>query len=275
MPTVTRLYPDFAEDIPLHGLYLSHDLRGVGEGRPFVYTNFVQSLDGRISENDPHSGRRRVPEAIANDHDWRLYMELLAQADAVLTTARHLNAVSEGRHGELLCITEADHPDLLAWRQARGLSAVPVCIAVSQRLHLPIEALRQRHAGEFAVVTTEQADDGAVQSLETAGVQVVTAGAGPGLRGRDLISAVAGLGHQRIYSIAGPRLLHTLLDDDQVDRLYLTWCQRLLGGERYDTLVAGPPLSPPRDFQLHQLYLDHHAPAGGSQLMVSMNRRGT
>ena len=49
--TIWQLYPTPARTIALNGLYLSHDLWREHEalGRPFVYTNYVTSIDGRIA----------------------------------------------------------------------------------------------------------------------------------------------------------------------------------------------------------------------------------
>ena len=48
--TIWQLYPAPSREVPLPGLYLRHDLRRYGPelGRPFVYTNYVASIDGRM-----------------------------------------------------------------------------------------------------------------------------------------------------------------------------------------------------------------------------------
>ena len=52
---VIRLFPGPGQELPLQGLYLNHALRQKAEslGRPFVYANFVTSLDGRIAVPGP------------------------------------------------------------------------------------------------------------------------------------------------------------------------------------------------------------------------------
>lgn len=269
---ITRLYPPPAETRPLTGLYLNHELHRRGSPqRPFVYSNFIASLDGRISEREPDSGRHRVPAAIANSRDWRLYMELAAQADVLLTTARHLRAVSAGRHTELIEIGREPHADLASWRASRGLAPQPAIAAVSAGLEIPAAALRRRCQAPLLVLTSRDAPAARVRELQDHDIEVVPVGSGTSVDGDALVRALAARGMGRIYSIAGPRVLHTLLAAGRLDRLYLTLAQVLLGGDHYDTLTAGPPLTPAAGFQLHELHLDAAAPPGAGQLLASFN----
>lgn len=266
-----RLYPTPPADITLEGAYLSQSVRVSQPAKHlFVYTNFIASLDGRISLPNPVTALREVPAAIANPHDWRLYMELLAQADALVTTTRHLRAVAAGRHGNLLRLAEAEFPDIVAWRRALGLPPHPVCIAASASLDLPAEALCACHDGPIEIVTTHNASTERVGALERAGVTVLRAGHDDRVDGSALIDAIAARGYRFIYSIAGPRLFHTLLSADVIDRLYLTLSLSVLGGERYDTLITGPLFEPVRRFALRGLYLDDAA--GQRQLFAQLDR---
>jgi hypothetical protein len=79
----------------IEGRYLRHRLHRQNRmGGPCVYSNYVMSLDGRIALGCPHPG---VPKAITSDADWRLYQELAAQADVLLTSGRYLREWAEGR----------------------------------------------------------------------------------------------------------------------------------------------------------------------------------
>lgn len=254
-PMVTRLYPGPAQPLALRGLYLGHELRRCGGNAPFVYSNFIVSLDGRISQPDPDTGLRAVPAAIANPHDWRLFLELAAQADAQLTTSRHLRAVAAGRHGDLL-LPDGIHADLLHWRSAQGLAPRPLLAAVTESLALPLDALRRVYPGPLLVLTSAAADPARVGALRAAGVEVAVVGPGPGLSGGALVAALHARGLRRIYSIGGPRVLHALLDARVLDRLYLTHALALVGGKVFDTLVTGAPLAPPFALVLRELYHD-------------------
>jgi len=273
---VIRLYPPPAEVRPLTGLYLDHELHRQGSRqRPFVYSNFITSLDGRISEPEPDSGRHRVPASIANSRDWRLYMELAAQADVLLTTARHLRAVSEGRHTELVEIGHGPFRDLAVWRASRGLAPQPVIAAVSAGLEIPAAALRRRCQVPLLVLTSRDASAARVRNLQDHDIEVVPVDGGTAMNGSALVDALAARGLQRICSIAGPRVLHALLAAGRLDRLYLTLAQVLTGGDQYHTLTAGPPLTPAAGFPLHELYLDAAEPPGAGQLLASFNARSS
>ena len=84
--TIQQLFPQSGE-FPLKKLYLNHNLRQfAGQERPFIYANFVQSLDGRIAIAHPTRKGLKVPENVANDRDWRLFQELAAQADLIISS---------------------------------------------------------------------------------------------------------------------------------------------------------------------------------------------
>jgi riboflavin biosynthesis pyrimidine reductase len=265
---VLRLLPSPSEAVALRGLYLAHDLRTWAA--PFVYTNFVASLDGHVAEVDPVSRRRRVPPAIANPRDWRLYLELAAQADVLLTTARHLRAVAAERHTELLALGGPDDEDLADWRAARGLPPLPRVAVLSTQFDLPLDRLPEALRRRLLLVTGAEA-----AGRCPPGVEVVVAGAGPPPGGREVVSALARHGLPLIYSIAGPRVLRLLLQDGVLDRLYLTVVQRLLGGAGEDTLLAGPPLPAPADFLPCGLHFDPHTPGPGGQFFACHARPAT
>lgn len=259
-----RLYPPPSEPQALEGTYLAHDLPRYRGDQTVIYTNFITSLDGRISELDAETRRRRVPEAIANARDWRLYMELAAQADVLLTTGRHLRAVAEGRHAGLLAFE--DFPDLVAWRQARNMPRQPALAAVSEGLDIPVAGVRRQFSGPLFALASAAAPASKVRRLEDEGMNVLTAGTGAALDGRAISRALREQGWKQTYSIAGPRVAHALLHADVLDRLYLTLATVILGGREFDTLTLGSGLEPPTKFTLSELYLDSSAPPGAAQL---------
>ncbi|MFB6260508.1 MAG: hypothetical protein ABEJ96_02220, partial [Thiohalorhabdaceae bacterium] len=178
--SLLRLYPDPPRECRLEGRFLDHDLRRYGRpGNPFVYSNFIASLDGRVARPDPVTGRRTVPPSIANQRDWRLFMELVAQADVLLVSDRLLKAIAAGRHTALIDLEASGLEDLVQWRRERGLVRQPALATVSRDLDLPAPDLAARYTREILVITSSHAPPNRVAALERGGVEVVRAGPGP------------------------------------------------------------------------------------------------
>lgn len=269
---VTRLYPTPALERPLEGLYLEHGIHRLGSpGQPFVYSNFIMSLDGRISEPSPDGGRR-VPAALANGRDWHLYLELAAQAEVVVTTARHLRAVTEQGHGDPLGGGRASFTPFADWRESQGLPRYPDLAVLGERLDFAEHEVAQGYPGRRLVVTSEHSDPSRRQALEQAGYRVMVAAPGPDVPGAAVCRVLGGAGYARIYSIGGPGVLHSLLQTRTLSRLYLTLAQVVLGGDAYDTVARGGWLDPAASLTLHSAHLDPVAPAAGGQLFLCYER---
>jgi riboflavin biosynthesis pyrimidine reductase len=269
MENLLQLYPAFKEDILLKGLYLQEeDL--LKEGSTIIYTNFITSLDGRIAvQND---GRLGVPDKITNPRDWRLFQELAAQAEVVLTSGRYLRDYADGNAQEILQVhEEPEFTDLVDWRKRRGLAPFPDLAVISSSLDFAIPGALLEDGRRVIVVTTKDADPNRVRSLESKLGSVIISGE-HSVEGRALKDALAGEGYRSVYSAAGPRILHLLLEGGVLDHLYLTIASRVLGGNPFASLVEGPLLSPPADFELKKLYYDPFGLDGVGQLFVQYHK---
>ena len=274
-PPVTRLYPATGEQLPLKGLYLQHQLHLRGKaGRPFVYSNFVTSLDGRIALGNTDSTTHSVPAAIANARDWRLYQELAGQADLIVSSGRYFRQSSIGEEQDHLPVArQAAFADIHAWRQTQGLHAQPDIAILSGSLNIPVETLKPYATRRIFIFTGDDSDPQRASALQAAGAEVIRAGSGIRVDGSRMINELAALGYRSIYAIAGPDVFHTLLTARAIDRLYLSITQQLLGGTEYDTLVQGPLLSPAQGMSLLSLYHDPSAPEHAGQLLASFESR--
>ena len=186
--TLMKLFPTPVETVPLERLYLNHNLRAVRDpSRPFVYTNFIASLDGRIALECPRTGTAVVPDEIANARDWRLFEELAAQADVLLTTGRYVRQLARGDAQATLPLSEeAAYQDLRDWRQAQGLAAQPAVVVLSASLDIPlIEPLIGRH-GRVYIATGSDVDAARVRAIEARGARVIVAGQGTACAGSSL-----------------------------------------------------------------------------------------
>ncbi len=265
--SLLRLYPGPPTSVALAGAYLAHGLHRADAAKPVVYSNFITSLDGRIALVEPGTRRHRVPAAIANPRDWRLFQELAAQAHVLITSARYLRDLAQGQAQDHLPVsTQAPYADLLDWRKAQGLAPQPAVAVVSASLDLPVPAGLDLHQRACYVVTGEGADPERVDALERLGLRVLFAGNGRRVEGRRLVDALVKQGYYSLCAVAGPQLLYTLVSAGALDRLYLTQAHRLLGGSEYDSILEGPTLDPSADLRLTSLYYDAHAPGGTGQL---------
>lgn len=270
-----RLYPTPHGECAIEGVYLGDPMpRRDSDAEPFVYANYVSSLDGRIAVDNPRAGRRSAPPTIANPRDWRLFQELAARADALIVSAAFLRGLAEGRTQEKLPLgADPAFDDLHRWRRERGMPPQPAMVILSRTLDV---ALAERCTGfqrpvYFAV--GRGGDRGTLKAVEATGARVLMAGEGLHVEGRPLIDALGCEGYRRIYSMAGPRVLHTLLKDRVLDRLYLTHVHRLLGGRAFDTLLEGDTLDPPVSLVPHALFYDPGVDDAAGQFFAAYDIR--
>ena len=272
---ILELYPQTGTLRPLEGTYLAHDLRTIGTPeQPFVYANFVSSLDGRIAVVEAHTGESYVLEDLTSSHDWRLFQELQAQADCMVTHGGYLRALAERKFEDILQVGLAKQAlDIGRWRDEHGLARQPAIAIVSRTLDFPIPPSLARHEQPVHIITGNDAPADRVAFWREQRCEVVFAGAGGSMEGAPMIHALGERGYSRLYLLAGPQMLETVLRDHSLSRLYLTLTHQLIGGEVFHTLTAGPRLGRAGRLQLHTLYYDPVAPKGTGQWFASFNVR--
>jgi len=152
--TVLSLFPA-AEGRPLAGLYLGLNLHRLAEADDIlIYSNYITSLDGRISLTLDHAVGSQVPADIINRRDWRLYQELAAQADVMITSARYFRQLAQGEAQDLLPVgQQPEYAALLAWRETPGLKSHPALPILSRPLDLPVPALHHLQAPPPLILT--------------------------------------------------------------------------------------------------------------------------
>jgi len=253
---VLRLFPAPQEELPLEGLYLGLNLhhRAAG-GDVLIYSNYIASLDGRIAVRNTASGEFEVPEAIANKRDWRLYQELAAQADVMLTSARYFRQLEKGSAQDLLPVgTQDAYADVLDWRKSQGFAAQPAVAILSNSLDIPLAALAGIRERDIYVFTHAGVETGKVAALEARGVRVCIAGTSQ-VEGDVLKTQLAGFGFRSACMIAGPAVHRTLLAAGVLDRMFLTTHYSLLGGREFHTVLDNH-LPSPVHLKLLSLYFD-------------------
>jgi riboflavin biosynthesis pyrimidine reductase len=273
MDEITRLYPLPVHQRPLVGTYLDHNLREINlaEGKTSVIANFVCSLDGRIAIREPQTSNMVVPSNIANSRDWRLFQELAAQADLIISSGRYLRDWANNQAQEILRVDDPEFADLNEWRLAQNLSPQPDLAIVSGSLNFPMPEVLTAGGRQVIIFTTANPDTRRVREIESNATRVFEAGEGS-ISGGLVVEQLTELGYGTIYSAAGPKILHLLLKDDVLDRLYLTYANRLLGGQSYSTILEGGLLSPAIGMTINSVYLDSQGLDGLGQMFVSYNR---
>ena len=256
--TLLRIFPTPSAHVQLHGLYLSE--RFAPTGKPsgsFVYANFIASLDGRISLPDAQTLKRTAPRSITNRRDWRLFQELAACADALLTSGRYVRDVPNGLSAQSFPINgEPEYSDLVRSRVLRGQPPQPAVVIVTASLDLPPLLPLVESGRSVFVATGSAAAPYKVAAVEAQGVRVLSVGTGTRAEGGKLIEALARDAHRNIALIGGGEILDTLIVDDALDRLYMTLACRMLGGLSFDTLMTGPTLERAAEFSLKALHYD-------------------
>ena len=272
MDSLQQLYPK-TETLPFPGAYLGHDLRGTGRGtnRPFVYANFVTSLDGRIAVPAADGKGLTVPKQTANARDWRLFQELAAQADLIISSGRYLRDWAAGRAQEILQVDDPRFADLRTWRAERGLSPQPDIAIISGSLDFPIPDVLTAGGRRVVVFTTANPDPGRVREIEEQAGQLFVVG-DETVDGARMVAKMGELGYATVYSAAGPKIAHLLLAGGVLDRLYLTHASRLLGGDPFSSIVEGPLFPQAVDMKLATLALDPAALDGLGQLLLAYDR---
>ncbi|MGD8614860.1 MAG: dihydrofolate reductase family protein [Gammaproteobacteria bacterium] len=273
---VIELFPQPGARRALQGLYLKQLLETPGpRDGPFIFSNFISSLDGRIAIPGPGRSSHQVPPAIANARDWRLFQELAAQADLLITSARYFRQVAgKEEQAELPLGSSAEFEDLRRWRNSRGMSPQPDIAVLSASLDIPLASLRFYEDRKLYLITGAAADDDKLQRLlDASHAEAITCGHQGHVDARILRAKLAALGYRRVYAIAGPAVLHTLVQGDALDRLYQTTAHCLLGGTRFDTFVRGPLLEPAFCMALHAMYYDPLAPEDAGQTLAIYDRQ--
>lgn len=264
---ILQLYPQPCREVPLRGLYLSHRLHTLGsQTSPFVYANFLSSLDGRIAIEDDERHIPYVPKVLTSPNDFRLFLELEAQADCLITHGGYLRALADGRLGNILQIgTTPDTQDLADWRVSEGLRPQPDIFVASTSLDFPIPQSIQDHHQKCFIATGSSPDAKKVGYWEQKGYPVFRLGSENFVEGKPLIDKLKQLGYRNANLIAGPQMLDTMLRDGQLARFYQTITHQLLGGEQFHSLLPGRLLGEKGNLKLRSLYYDPDSPPKSGQ----------
>jgi riboflavin biosynthesis pyrimidine reductase len=267
MPTnLLRLYPPSAEKMAIAGLYLAHQIHKLGSAEsPFVYANFLSSLDGRIALEDASQNTTYIPKHLTTPSDFQLFMELHAQADCLITHGGYMRTLAKGRLGNIL---QTRDKALIEWRIKNGLKPQPDVIIASASLDFPLHQSLSEHAQAVYIATGRHANPERIRHWQALGYPVLIVGDDHMVHGAPLIHELSQLGYKAIYLIAGPQMLDTMVREKQLSRLYLTTTHQLIGGKDFRTLLTGTTLGSEGNLKLAALYYEPDSPPGSGQFFM-------
>lgn len=193
-------------------------LKWMTTGKPFVALKTAMSLDGKIATATGQS------QWISNEE-----------------SRYEVHRLRDIHDGILVGINTAlkDNPSLTT-RLTEYEGKNPIRIVVDSQARLPLTSkLVQDGLAETIVATTAKAPAERVQTLEAAGVKVLTCGTGDSV---DLELMMQKLGELRITSVlveGGGSVNYSLLQAGLVDRVYAFIAPKLIGGRTALTPVEG------------------------------------
>ncbi|CAL9619096.1 hypothetical protein SUDANB176_05803 [Streptomyces sp. enrichment culture] len=205
---------------------------------PWLRANMVSTLDGAAQ----HDGRSQPISCAA---DMRIFGTLRALADVVVVGAETVR--QEGYR------PARARAEFAAAREAAGQGPAPVIAVVTASLDLDFSLpLFTSPLVPTLVLTGSGAAPDRVAAAERAGARVVTAGEGAGVDPVRMVRALADLGHTRLLTEGGPRLLGQLVAAGALDELCLTVSPMLAAGDA-QRIAGGPSVTLPRRFALKSM----------------------
>ncbi|MFI1030789.1 pyrimidine reductase family protein [Streptomyces sp. NPDC020951] len=209
-----------------------------GKPRPWLRANMVSTLDGAAQ----HDGRS---QPISTAADMRIFGTLRGLADVVVVGAETVRL--EGYRPARARAEFAER------REAAGQGPAPAVAVVTAGLDLDFSLpLFTSPLVPTLLLTGAAAPPDRVAAAEKAGVRVVVAGDGTGVDPARAVTALAELGHTRLLTEGGPRLLGQFVAAGVLDELCLTLSPMLVAGDA-QRIAGGPSVAVPQRFALASL----------------------
>ncbi|MET7642129.1 pyrimidine reductase family protein [Streptomyces sp. NPDC005426] len=208
------------------------------DDRPWLRANMVSTLDGAAQ----HDGRS---QPISCESDMRIFGTLRGLADVVIAGAEtvRLEGYRPARARE----------DFAARREAAGQGPAPAVAVVSGSLDLDFSLpLFTAPLVPTLVLTGAGAPPDRIAAARKAGAEVVIAGEGSRVDPARAVRELAALGHRRLLTEGGPRLLGQFVAEGVLDELCLTLAPLLTAGDA-QRIAGGPSVAVPERFALASL----------------------
>lgn len=286
--TVLQVFPE-VKQMPLEGLYLGQRLAEISReiGRPLVITNYLTDRNGVIAVADTQ-GHFHIPAGTKNASDWRLFQELMAQADIVICGSDYIQRVSAPGSAAENILSQfepgKEFETLGEWRlQAGCLKRSPDLAIVSRTLDysIPAEALSSgRRIVSFTTAAAAGSDR--ARAFTQMGIPVIGSGQA-GVDGNRMIDWLSQESGYRVIMMAGgPRILELLLVANRLDIFFNTEVQReipLKDPSTFKTVLPGrKKIKRLKEFKITYQYIQENVSAeDGShitQFFLRYDRKG-
>ena len=229
-------------------------------GRPYVYTNFAQSRDGRISYNEPNASSGGDVTDF-NAHDRWLMGLLRVRADAVMSGDATVNLETEHLWtAEFMC--PYDSAAFAELRAAEGFAPKPILVIVSLEGKVNFEGLCFRQPDAHVVLATTSRGAAHVHGIECdARIDVHALGESSVDLVRLNQMLYSDYGVRNLLCEGGARLFGSMLAAKQIDEELVTFCPNFIGRSNdkfrpsYTEGVAWMPGKAPysQPFSLHRV----------------------
>lgn len=263
---ITQLYPQSKKYPRLRGLYLGDEYLQADDS-PRVYANFLSSMDGRIAVIKDQQAL--LPNELTSQNDLRLFLELQAQADCLITHGGYLRSLAAGRLNNILHIGQSsEHADLADWRRKHSLTPQPLVVICSNSLQFQIpDSLNPK---DVWIATSQAGDATKATAWQKQGYKVIEAGVSR-VESDRLVEAVKAAGYRRLYLCAGPEIFESCLAKRCLDLCYLTLSLQLIGHAEFLTMLQGNFALHHCHLQLMRLILDQSSQTDPAQLYMTFN----
>ncbi len=285
---ITQIVPVQAR-VPLEGLYLGQDLQRLSKslGRTIFLADFLTDQNGVIAKKDAQD-RFQIPPEIRNTSDWRLFQELMAQADVIISGAAYFSRLAASPAGAQDILyqyeTGGEFERLGSWRLAGGFPRKSPDLAIVARgleLEIPDQLIL---TGRKIMIFTSRplAGSGRANEIRKMGVTVIAAGEEE-VEGDFLADELSrDLGYRVAMMATGPGVLQLLLGAGRLDLLFITEAQVEIPSQNPSsvmTLLAnGGKVRDLTEFTLVHEYLQENAVAADgsslSQLFLEFRKQG-
>jgi riboflavin biosynthesis pyrimidine reductase len=220
---VRRLYPTYAEDVDVVTAYGYPEIPFGGR---WLRANMIAAVDGAATD------ARGSSRGLSGTADRRLLVALRGLSDVVLTGATTVRREAYKR--------SRPRPEVVQWREARGLAPAPTLAIVSASLDFDYrsELFQSEEGPRPIVLTTADAPTLRLATMRELADVIVAGDEQVDLRGA--VATLAERGLMRMLCEGGPSLLGQIADAGLIDELCVTFAPSLAACPQARPIMTWP-----------------------------------